>query len=92
MHITESPNIVYDSEIINNMKEILNEEYEKLKSFDNIESSKLYSELEEKFNDIANNLETCEFFYDELEYFLLITDQILYITYQNCSISFFRTL
>ena len=43
---------------------MINEGFDKLKSFIKIKSSKFkaYNELEEKFNDIANNLEKYDFF------------------------------
>ena len=37
-----------------------------------------------KFNAIALKLEEFEFFNEELNYFLLISEEILYIIYQNC--------
>lgn len=50
----------------------------------------IYNELEEKFNDIAKNLEKYEFLNDELTYLLLISDEILYIIVdQNCKDSSF---
>ena len=85
-NMTQNQTIDYDSKIIPKIKKIINEGFEKLKTFVNIKSSKFkeYEELEEKFNDIANNLEKYDFFNDELTYFLLITDEILYIIYENC--------
>ena len=85
-NMTQNQTIDYDSKIIPKIKKIINEGFEKLKTFVNIKSSKFkeYEELEEKFNDIANNLEKYDFFNDELTYFLLISDEILYIIYQNC--------
>ena len=84
--IKDYKNQDYDSDIISIIKEMINDGFEKLKSFINIKSSKFdaYYELEEKFNNIADNLEKYGIFKEELTYFLLISDEILYIVYQNC--------
>ena len=85
-NMTKNQTIDYDSNFISKIKEMINEGFDKLNSFIKIKSSKFkaYNELEEKFNDIANNLEKYDYFNDELTYFLLISDEILYIIYQNC--------
>ena len=86
MNINKNISIVYDPEIITKIKEMIKESFEKLKNFINMKSSKFnaYYELEKKFNNIANNLDKYEIFDDESTYFLLISDEILYIIYQNC--------
>ena len=86
MNTNKNIAIVYDPEIISKIKDMIKESFEKLKNFINIKSSKFnaYYELEEKFNNITNNLEKYEIFNDESTYFLLISDEILYIIYQNC--------
>ena len=66
---------------------MIKEGFFKLKSFVKVKKQskfKLYYELEEKFNGIALKLKEIEFFNDELNYFLLISEEILYIIYQNC--------
>lgn len=79
--------IEYDPEIISKIKEIIKEGFEKLKSFvksKNKSSFDIYFELDEKFNDIALRLEKFEFLNEELDYFLSISDKILYIIHSNC--------
>lgn len=86
-NITNDQTIVQESEIISKIKKMIYEGLFKLKSFVKVKKqSKLevYYELEEKFNAIALKLEEFEFFNEELNYFLLISEEILYIIYQNC--------
>ena len=91
MNINKSIPIVYDPEILNAIKEMINEGFEKLKILIKSEPLKIniYNELEEKFKDIANNLERYEFLNDELTYLQLISDEILYIVGENCKDSYF---
>lgn len=90
-NMIKNQTIDYDSNTISKLKKMIKEGIEKLKSIINIKSSKFdgYYELEEKFNNIANILEKYEIFNDDLTYFLLITDEILYIIYKNCENSSF---
>jgi hypothetical protein len=85
-NITQNISIVCDSETLLKIKEMIHEGFEKLKSFVKVKQSefKIYYELEEKFDAIALKLEKLELFNYELDYFLLISDEILYIIYQNC--------
>lgn len=87
----ENQTIEYDPNIISKIKEIIKESFERLKNFIKYEKSdfKIYYELDEKFNEIALRLEKYEFFNDQLDYFLSISDKILYIIYQNCKDSSF---
>ena len=83
---TNTP-IVYNPEIISKIKEMINEGFNKLKAFVKVKKQskfEIYCELEEKFNSIALKLEKYDIFNDELDYFLLISDEILYIIHQNC--------
>lgn len=81
-----NPKIDYDPNTTSIINEMIKEGFEKLKSFVNIKSSKfeVYYELEEKFNNIANILKKYESLDEELTYFLLINEEILYIIHQNC--------
>lgn len=84
--------IDYDPDIISKIKEMIEAGFDKLKSFvkSKIKSKfDIYYELDKKFNDIALKLEKFDFLREELDYFLLLTDQILYIVYQNCKNSTF---
>lgn len=87
----KSITIEYDPDIISKLKELIKEGFDKLKSFVKREKSdfKVYYELDEKFNEIALKLENYEFLNEELDYFLSISDKILYIIYQNCKDSSF---
>lgn len=89
--MNNSQTIEYDPNIISKIKEILKEGFEKLKSFVKHEKSdfNLYYELDGKFNEIALKLEKYEFLNDQLDYFLSISDKILYIIHQNCEDSNF---
>ena len=87
MNTDEHISIVYDTEIISKIKKMIKEGLDKLKSFVKVKNEskfQIYHEWEDKFNTIAIKLEKYELFNDELDYFLLITDEILYIVYQNC--------
>lgn len=78
--------IEYDPDILSKIKEIIKESFEKLKSFVKHDKSnfKIYYELDGKFNEIALKLEKYELLNEQLDYFLSISDKILYIIYQNC--------
>lgn len=91
MNINENIPIVYDPEKLTNIKEMIKEGFDKLKNLIKSEPLKIniYNELDEKFKDIANNLERYEFLNDELTYLQLISDEILYIIDQNCKDSYF---
>ena len=84
--MSKNQTIDYDSNTISKIKEMIKEGFEKLKNFIKYEKTDLniYYELDEKFNDIALRLEKYEFFNEQLDYFLSISDKILYIIKQNC--------
>ena len=86
MNIDKNISIVYEPEILNKIKEMIQEGFDKLKSFFSVKSSKfkVYNELKEKFNEIADKLRDNETFNNEFEYFLFIKRKILHIIYQNC--------
>ena len=85
-NINQNIPIEYDPEIISKIKEIIEEGFDKLKTIVKVKESKFekYYELEDKFNAIALKLEKCEFFNEELDYFLMIAEKILYIIRKNC--------
>ncbi|MBQ8016875.1 MAG: hypothetical protein IJ258_02090 [Methanobrevibacter sp.] len=91
MNINKNISIVYDTEILNKIKEMIQEGFDKLKNLVNSEPPKfnIYDELKDKFNDIENNLKSYDFLNEELTYLLLISDEILYIINQNCKDSSF---
>ena len=91
MNINKNISIVYDTEILNKIKEMIQEGFDKLKNLVNSEPPKfnIYDELKDKFNDIENNLKSYDFLNEELTYLLLISDEILYILNQNCKDSSF---
>ena len=92
MNINKSRSIVYDPDIINKIMKMIQEGFDKLKSFVRIKKQhefRIYSELDEKFNEIALKLEENTFLNNELNYFLSISDKILYIICQNCEDSSF---
>lgn len=79
--------IDYDPNILFKIKEIIKNGFEKLKIA--VQSRfnsdfKIYYELDGKFNEIALMLEKYEILHEELDYFLLISDKILYIIKKNC--------
>lgn len=78
--------IVYDPKIISKIKEMIKDGFDRLKSFVTVEkqSYKTYYEIENKFDEIALKLEKYQFFNDELDYFLMISEKILYIIRKNC--------
>lgn len=84
--------VEYNNNILFKIKKMINEGLEKLKSFINSENEKKlkkYYELDKKFNQIAVKLEKIGFLNYELNYFLSISDKILYIVHENCkNISF----
>ena len=90
-YINQNIPIVCDAEIISKIKEMIIEGLDKLKTFVKVKQPKfdIYHELEEKFNSIALKLEKYELFNEELDYFLTITDKILYIIRKNCEDSTF---
>ncbi len=88
----KSITIEYDPDIISKLKEIIKEGFEKLKTIiksKNESNFDIYYELDEKFNEIALKLEKYEILHNELDYFLLISDKILYIVYKNCENNLF---
>lgn len=91
--INTNISIDYDSEIISKIKEMIKEGLYKLKSFVKVKKQskfEIYYELEEKFNEIALKLEKYEFLNNELNYFLSISDKIIYIVHKNCIDASFR--
>ena len=91
MNIHKNIPIVYNPEVLDNIKEMIKEGFEKLKNLVNSETPKfnIYDQLKDKFNDIENNLKSYDFLNEELTYLLLISDEILYILNQNCKDSSF---
>ncbi len=89
MHSNKNKNITieYDPKIISKIKEMIREGFEKLEICINSKDNPnfdIYNELDDKFNEIAKKLEKYDILHDELNYFLLISDKILYIVYKNC--------
>lgn len=85
--INTNISIDYDSEIISKIKKMIKEGLCKLKSFVKVKKQskfEIYHELEEKFNEIALKLEKYEFLNNELNYFLSISDKVIYIVHKNC--------
>lgn len=85
--INTNISIDYDSEIISKIKKMIKEGLYKLKSFVKVKKQskfEIYHELEEKFNEIALKLEKYEFLNNELNYFLSISDKVIYIVHKNC--------
>ncbi|MBQ2832783.1 hypothetical protein [Methanobrevibacter sp.] len=91
MNINKDNPIVYNPEILTKIKEMIKEGFEKLKSFVNIKSNELttkipnfefYNELDQKFDEITFKLKELRLC-DEYNYFLSISDYILYIVHQN---------
>lgn len=79
--------IVNDETIIEKTNQIIQQVLEKLKAFVKTQKESkftVYDELDEKFNEIAQKLEKCEILNDEFNYFLTISDKILYIVHKNC--------
>lgn len=77
----------YDDTLIEKIRQILQQGLEKLKAFVKTRKESkftVYDELDEKFNEIAQKLEKCEILNDEFNYFLAISDKILYIVKKNC--------
>lgn len=87
----ENQTIEYDPNIISNIKEMIKEGLERLKNFINQDKNgfEIYHELDKKFNEIALKLEKYEYLNDQLDYFISISDKILYIIHQNCKDSSF---
>ena len=86
MNVNKSIPIVYDQEILNKIKEMIKEGFDKLNSFFSVKSSKfkVYDEIKEKFNEIADKLRDNDSFSNEFAYFRFIKRKILHIIYQNC--------
>lgn len=87
IHMNKDITIEYDPNIVTKIKKIIKEGFEKLKTLiksKNKADFDIYHELDNNFNEIILQLENNEIFNEELDYFLLITDQILYIVYENC--------
>ena len=78
--------IEYDENIICKLKEMIELGLNKLKSFVKSDESKfeVFREMDERFNDIAKNLEKYEFLSNEFNYFLSISSKILYVIHRNC--------
>lgn len=83
--------IEYDPNTILKIKEMIKEGFEKLKSFVNIKykeielitpNFKFYNELDQKFDEISFKLKELKL-YEEYNYFLSISEYILYIVRQN---------
>lgn len=83
---TTNITIAYDPKIISRIKEMIIEGFDKLKSFVTVkkQSYEIYDEIKNKFDEISLKLEGYEFFNEELDYFLMITEKILYIIQKNC--------
>lgn len=91
MNLTKDDPIVYDPEILNKIKKMIQEGFEKLKSFVKKAHEKnvtkktnfnFYMEIEQKFDEITyklKELKLCE----EFNYFISISDYILYIIHEN---------
>lgn len=91
-NMTANITIEYYTDLISKIKEMINDGLDKLKTFVNTKNKSkfnFYYELDKKFDEIALKLEKYEFLNDELNYFLLITEQILYIIDQNVKNSSF---
>lgn len=86
MNINKNISIVYDTETLNTIKIMIKEGFDKLNSFFSVKSSKfkVYFELKEKFNEIADKLRNIKSFSNEFAYFRFIKRKILHIIYQNC--------
>ena len=88
MNINPNISIVYDPEIISKIKEMIKEGFEKLKTFVKTQENeinpnfKLYDELNQKFDEISLKLKELGL-YEEYNYFLSISDYIVYIIHQN---------
>ncbi|AMD16712.1 hypothetical protein TL18_00850 [Methanobrevibacter sp. YE315] len=91
MNVDKDLSIVYDPEILTKIKEMIEEGFEKLKTFVKKEHDKiinkkpnfkLYNELDQKFDDISFKLKELKL-YSELNYFISISDYILYIIQAN---------
>jgi hypothetical protein len=86
--INNNRNIDYDEDIITKIKEMIEKGLRKLKSFvkSNKKSDlKFYYDIDERFNRIANTLEQFDFLSNEFDYFLSISNNILYIIFKNCT-------
>jgi len=91
MNIHKNIPIVYEPEILNKIKEMIKEGFDKLNSFvkakineKNIKAPnfEFYNELNLKFDEISFKLKELKLC-DEFNYFLSISDYILYIVHQN---------
>lgn len=88
MNITiNNPTIDCDPEILEKIKEMINDGLDKLKTFvkSKINSKfKIYYELEEKLNKIADKLRNLKSFSNEFGYYRFIKGKILHIVHENC--------
>ena len=91
MNIHKNIPIVYNPEVLDNIKEMIKEGLDKLNSFvktkineKNIKTPnfEFYNELDLKFDEISFKLKELKLC-DEFNYFLSISDYILYIVHQN---------
>jgi hypothetical protein len=89
--INQNIPIEYDPEIISKIKEMIKEGFDKLKTFVKTKidektiqtpNFKFYNELDQKFDEISYRLKELKLC-DEHNYFLSISDYILYIIRQN---------
>ena len=87
MTINNNFTIDNDPEILAKIKELIKEGFDKLKSFVKTKKDskfQFYYELDEKLNNIANNMRGLKSFSNEFAYYRFIKGKILYIVYQNC--------
>ena len=90
-NMNKNQTIDYDANIVSKIKEMIKEGFENLKSFVKINSNEItiktpnfefYNELDKKFDEISLKLKELKLC-DEFNYFLSISDYILYIVHQN---------
>lgn len=87
MNITVNNAFDYNPEILEKIKEMIREGFDKLKSFvkSKLDSRfKKYHELEEKLNNIASKMRNLKSFDSEFAYYRFIKGKILHILYENC--------
>lgn len=91
MNINKNISIVYDPEILTNIKRMINEGFDKLNTFvktkineKNVKTPnfEFYNELDQNFDEITFKLRELKL-HDEFNYFPSISDYILYIVYKN---------
>ncbi len=90
MNILDDPTIVYDTNILEDIKELIKDSLNKLKSFVFNKNSKFnyYYDLKKDFNEIAVQLDK-PVFTNEFTSFLSIKNHILHVVYRNCEKQFF---